>query len=92
MSLPSQPSNTISEILTFRPAPKNISFPKDAGFLGQVQGKSVERVEGKKPYVAVVSWDDSDGRGSERWIERVEAVGGGEEMEVERCHVRFQLF
>jgi len=52
----------------------------------------MERIEGRKVYVAVVSWDDGDGRGAERWIERVEAVGGGEEMEVERCHVRFQPF
>jgi hypothetical protein len=91
-SLSSPPSNTISEILTFTPAPKSVKFDEPEGHRGNMQGRSVERVEGRRVYVAVVQWEDGDGRGGERWVERVQAVGGGEEMEVERCHVRFLAF
>lgn len=88
--------NAVAEILSFTPAPKEVKFPsterRSEGCLGHVQGKAVERVEGRRVYVAVVWWDDEDGSGVEKRTEDLRVEGGDRGMKVERSHVRLRPF
>ena len=86
---------TVAEILIFTPSPKEVIVPSYggvAGYLGHVQGKVLERIEGRRVFVVVAWWDDRDGYGSERRLEGIRYEGARREMRIERCHVRLQPF
>jgi hypothetical protein len=91
--------NTITEILTFAPGPTGIEFASGGGEMKrQISGVAIEEaglgdVEGR-PLVALVEWEDRDGKGKGRESTGYRLVFDqgleGKEVEVERCHVRFQ--
>jgi hypothetical protein len=62
------------------------------GYLGHVQGKALERGEGKKVRVLVVRWNDEDGRRSERWSQGLRIDVAEHDMRVERCHIKLWPF